>query len=89
MRKSEVGIGLRALAIRLAPLIALGMLSGCASGRFYWGPSLSNCSGPGSAAQFGSGACRNSAETYVAWKKSQQYLAETQREPDKDREAAR
>lgn len=65
---------LRSLPILLLSLIALGALSGCVTGRFYWGPSVSGCSGSGSAAKFGSGACRNGAENYVAWKKSQQAL---------------
>jgi hypothetical protein len=73
-------VNLRTVAIRLLPLIALGILSGCVSGRFYWGPSLSKCSG--AATQFGSGACRNGAENYVAWKKSKEPVAEAEQKPN-------
>jgi hypothetical protein len=77
-------IGLRSLATLLLPLVALGILSGCVSGRFYWGPSLSKCSGQGSAAQFGSGACRNGAENYVAWKKSKRPVSEADQGPNEN-----
>jgi hypothetical protein len=76
--------GSRSWVIRLLPLVALGVLSGCVSGRFYWGPSLSKCSGQGSAAQFGSGACRNGAENYVAWKKSKHRVTESDQGPDEN-----
>lgn len=61
---------------RLLALFALGLLTGCASSNLYWGPGLSSCSGFGSAAKFGSGACRNGAEYDIERKKAKQSLGE-------------
>jgi hypothetical protein len=72
---------LRSLAFGLLALIALGTLSACVSGSFYWGPSTASCHGSASAARFGSGACRNGAENYVAWKKSRHALSQADLEP--------
>lgn len=61
---------------RILSLIALGLLSGCASSNLYWGPALATCSGPGSAAKFASKACRSGAEYDTARKKTKRSLAE-------------
>jgi hypothetical protein len=66
------------MAIRILSLVALSLLSGCASSSLYWGPALSTCSGTGSAAQFASGSCRIGAEYDVARKKTKHSLTETE-----------
>jgi hypothetical protein len=80
MSSRETRSGFRSLSTAFLPLVVLGILSGCASGNFYWGPPLSKCSASGSAAKFGSGACRSGAENYVAWKKSR-HMADASLEP--------
>ena len=61
----------------LLGLIALSALPGCTSTNLYTGPALSTCKGPGTAANFASGACRSGAEYDVARKKTMQSLAES------------
>jgi hypothetical protein len=64
------------MTTRILSLIALGVLSGCASSNLYFGPALPTCSGLGSAAKFASGACRTGAEYDIARKKAKRSLAE-------------
>ena len=65
-------------------LIALGVLSGCASSNLYMGPALQTCSGSGSAAKFATGACRTGAEYDVARKKAMRSLAEESARKEKE-----
>ena len=53
---------------RFLLLIALSLLSGCASSNVYWGPALIGY-GSGDAETFSSGASRNAAEYDTARKK--------------------
>jgi len=53
---------------RFLLLIALSLLSGCASSNVYWGPALFGY-GTGSAETFASGASRSAAEYDTARKK--------------------
>jgi hypothetical protein len=62
------------MTARILSLIALGVLSGCASKSLYWGPALSTCGGSDSVARFATGACRNGAEYDVARKKTKHDL---------------
>jgi hypothetical protein len=64
------------MTIRILSLIALCVLSGCASSNLYLGPALPTCSGSDSAARFASGACRSGAEYDTARKKAKRSLAE-------------
>jgi hypothetical protein len=66
--------GARSLKVRILSLIALGVLSGCASNTLYWGPALSTCKGSGSAERFATKACRNGAEYDIARKKAKHDL---------------
>jgi hypothetical protein len=54
---------------RILSAVTICLLSGCASPNVYKGLAGSTCSGPGSAAGFGSGACRSGAEYDTARKK--------------------
>ena len=53
---------------RILFLVAVGLLSGCASSGMYWGPALLTY-GTGSAETFASGGSRNGAEYHTARKK--------------------
>lgn len=57
-------------------LIAFGLLSACASRNLYWGPALSTCRGPDSAANFANGTCRNGAEYDTARSKAKLSMSE-------------
>jgi len=65
-------------------LIAVSVLSGCASSNLYMGPALPTCSGPGSAARFATGACRTGAEYDIARKKAKRSLTEDAARKDED-----
>lgn len=59
----------RSSHLAIGVLISLGFLAGCASPNLYKGLALPTCSGPNSAAGFGSGACRSGAEYDTVRKK--------------------
>ena len=63
------------MATLLLSLFALTIFAGCASKTLYWGPALSTCSGPDSAANFAKGACRSGAEYDIARKKTKGSLS--------------
>jgi hypothetical protein len=69
---------------RILSLVALSILSGCAS-NLYWGPALATCSGSDSAARFASKSCRSGAEYDTARKKTMRSLAEAAAREDKNR----
>lgn len=57
------------MTTRILSLAVLSLLAGCTSPNMYKGLALPTCSGPGSAAEFGSGVCRSGAAYDTARKK--------------------
>jgi hypothetical protein len=67
-------------------LLALIVLAGCASPNVYKGLVLGTCGDSGSAAEFGSGACRSGAEYDTARKKVRNSTVSTAAEEDRELE---